>query len=78
VTVMNGGSAALPITSIALAGTNRGQFEQTNTCGNSLPRGSSCTISVKFAPTSAGSKAATLNVTAAGTTQKATLGGTGM
>jgi hypothetical protein len=33
---------------------------------------------VKFAPTSAGSKAATLNVTAAGSTQKATLGGTGI
>jgi hypothetical protein len=78
VTVMNGGSAALPITSIALEGTNRGQFKQTNTCGSSVPGGSSCTISVKFAPTSAGSKTATLNVTAAGSTQKATLGGTGI
>ena len=78
VTVMNGGSAALPITSIALEGTNRSQFKQTNTCGGSVPGGSSCTISVKFAPTSAGSKTATLNVTAAGSTQKATLGGTGI
>jgi hypothetical protein len=77
-TVTNGGSTALPITSIALAGTNRGQFKQTNTCGSSVPANSNCTINVQFAPTSAGSKAATLNVTAAGSTQKATLGGTGI
>ena len=75
-TVMNYGSAALPIT-IALAGTNRGQFTQTNTCGSSVPRNSSCTISVTFAPTSAGSKSATVNITAAGSTKKATLSGTG-
>ena len=78
VTVMNGGAAALSITSIGLAGTNPAQFTQTNTCGSSLPAGSSCTISVKFAPTSTGSKSATVNVTAAGSTQKATLGGTGI
>lgn len=77
-TVTNGGSAALPVTSIVLAGTNRSQFVQTNTCGSSVPGKSSCTISVKFAPTSTGAKTATVNVTAAGSVQKATLGGTGI
>jgi hypothetical protein len=77
-TVTNGGSAALPITSITLAGTNRSQFVQTNTCGSSVSGNSNCTINVQFAPTSTGSKAATLNVTAAGSTQKSTLGGTGL
>jgi hypothetical protein len=77
-TVTNYGSTALPITSIALAGTNRSQFAQTNTCGSSVPRNSSCTISVEFAPTSTGSKTATMNVTAAGSTKKSTLSGTGI
>ena len=76
VTVTNGGSAALPVT-IALAGTNRGQFVQTNTCGSSLPANSNCAVSVQFAPTSTGAKAATVNVTAGGSTQQATLTGSG-
>ena len=67
------------ITSITLAGTNRALFSQTNTCGSSVPGGSSCTISVVFAPTSGGSKTATLDVNAGGGagTQTVALTGTG-
>lgn len=60
------GSAPLPITSIAIAGANPGQFAQTNNCGASVAVGASCTINVRFKPTSTGSKAATLRVTAGG------------
>ena len=66
VTVTNTGTVALPITGIALSGTDASQFSQTTTCGTSLAIGSSCTISVVFTPTSAGSKAAALNVNVGG------------
>jgi hypothetical protein len=66
VTVTNTGTVALPITSIALSGTDAPQFSQTNTCGTSLTVGSNCTISVVFTPTSVGSKTAALNVNAGG------------
>jgi hypothetical protein len=62
VTVTNGGSAALPITSITFTGTNAGAFSQTNNCGASVPAGSTCTISVAFAPAAVGSQTAWLNV----------------
>ena len=79
VTVTNTGSVALPITSIVLAGTNRIQFSQTNSCGASVPVGSNCTVNVVFTPTATGSKVATLNVNGGGGagTQAVSLTGTG-
>jgi hypothetical protein len=79
VTVTNEGNGALPIASITLTGKNDSQFSQTNTCGTSVPAGSYCTISVVFAPTSVGSKVATLNVKGGGgaDTQTLALTGTG-
>ena len=48
---------------VALIGTNANQFSQSNNCPASLPTGSSCTITVTFAPTDAGgAKSATLQV----------------
>ncbi len=79
VTVTNSGTVALPITSIALGGTNPLQFSETNTCGTSVAVGGSCTVSVVFKPTRTGSMSATLNVAAgegAGT-QTVALTGTG-
>jgi hypothetical protein len=79
VTVTNTGNVLLPITSIALSGTNSGQFSQTNACTSIAVR-SSCKINVVFTPTSPGSKTANLNVNAgrnAGT-QTAMLTGTGV
>ncbi len=78
-TVTNTGTVALPITGIALSGTDAGQFSQTNTCGTSLAVGSSCTISVVFTPTSVGSKAAMLNVNGGGAgAQSVALSGVGV
>jgi hypothetical protein len=77
VTVANNGSAALPITSITFVGTSAGQFSQTNTCGASIPAGSTCTTSVAFAPVSGGCIWATLNVTEPGLSHTATVDGTG-
>jgi hypothetical protein len=84
VTVTNTGAAALPIMSITLAGANPGQFSQSNTCGTSVAPDSTCTVSVVFKPTAAGSKTAILDVNAAGgagtqpVTQPVTLTGTGV
>lgn len=58
-TLMNTGSAALTITSIAASG----DFAQTNTCGASLDAGKNCTIAVTFAPTAAGNRAGAVAVT---------------
>lgn len=81
VTVSNTGTAAaLPITAIAISGTNAGQFAQTNNCGSSVPLGSTCTITVTFKPTSTGAKTANVTVTAgsgAGT-KTVSLSGTGV
>jgi hypothetical protein len=77
VTVTNGGSAAMTITGVTLAGTNAGSFSQTNTCTASIPVASTCTISVVFMPSSAGTQTATLKVSAPGATRAATLTGTG-
>src|SRR5580765_6434109 len=49
VTLTNNGTAALSVTKIvASAG-----FSQTNSCGASVAAGASCTISIRFKPTSA-------------------------
>jgi len=53
VTLKNTGTAILTISSIAITGTNAGNFAQTHTCGSSLAAGASCGISVTFRPTPA-------------------------
>ena len=59
VTLTNGGSADLSVTSIAAAG----PFAETNTCGASVAAGQNCSISVTFNPTTAGSSTGSLTVT---------------
>jgi FtsP/CotA-like multicopper oxidase with cupredoxin domain len=65
VTVSNTGNAVMTITGIALGGTNPGQFRQTTTCGATLAAGATCTVSVRFAPTTGAARSATLNVNVA-------------
>ena len=61
VTLTNGNTAAISISSIGLAGTNPGDFQiSSKTCGTSLAASSSCTVSVAFAPTTTGTRTATL------------------
>jgi hypothetical protein len=80
VTLTNSGNAPLTIRSIAITGTNSGDFAQTNGCGASLAVGASCTISVTFTPAASGSRTTTLSVTdnATGSPHTAALSGTGV
>ena len=79
VTLSNATSAALSITSIAIAGPGGGDFTQTNNCGSSLAAGGACKITVSFTPTASGTRTATLTVTdsAQGSPHTLPLTGTG-
>ncbi|PYV35143.1 MAG: hypothetical protein DMG22_03330, partial [Acidobacteria bacterium] len=79
VTLSNSGSAALSMTSIAVTGTNAGDFVQTNNCGSSVAAGANCTISLTFTPTANGTRSASLTVTDSdsGSPQSASLTGSG-
>jgi hypothetical protein len=59
VTLSNYGAQTLNISGIAVSGA----FTETNTCGTSLASVASCSISVSFAPTSAGNLKGTLSLT---------------
>jgi hypothetical protein len=58
VTVSNSGSTAAAVSSVTITG----DFSQTNTCGTSIPAGGSCTVTVTFSPTAAGTRSGTLTV----------------
>src|SRR5205823_1484333 len=79
-TLSNVGTAALAINKIFFTGAAPGQFSQTNDCGLSLAAGSSCTISIAFAPTRSGALTAALAVSYQGTAspQSVALSGTGV
>jgi subtilase family serine protease len=79
VTLTNGGTTALTITSVTLSGTNPAAFTDLSTCGASLAAKASCQILVAFRPGAAGNLTATLSVadSATGSPQKVTLSGTG-
>ncbi len=75
VTLTNTGSTKLTVSGISTSG----DFSQTNTCGSSVVAGASCTISVTFKPTVAGTRNGTLTVSdnASPATQTVSLTGTG-
>jgi HYDIN/CFA65/VesB-like, Ig-like domain len=80
VTLKNTGTTPLTPISLAMSGTNAGDFVAADpTCGNSLNAGSSCSINVTFEPAAKGTRSATLKITdnAKGGTQTVTLSGTG-
>jgi hypothetical protein len=62
VTVKNDGTANLTITAISLSGTNSDQFERrSDKCSKkTLAPGGSCTVAVRFKPTTSGGKTANL------------------
>jgi Periplasmic component of the Tol biopolymer transport system len=76
-TLINTGSAAVPIQSIAVRGTDASMFRYSSCCGSSLPVGASCRIEITFRPVSVGGKSATLKVVAAGVQRYRALSGTG-
>ena len=82
VTVGNTGTAPLFITGIAVTGANLADFSKTSTCpimGSGLALGKTCTISLKFKPTTIGVKKASLaiNVSSPALSKTVTLTGTG-
>jgi uncharacterized protein YjdB len=76
VTLTNSGSAQLNISSIVATG----DFSQTNNCSSVLPGSTSCSVSVTFTPTAAGSRTGTLTFTdnATNSPQAVSLSGTGV
>ncbi|WP_433890627.1 choice-of-anchor D domain-containing protein [Streptomyces sp. CA-111067] len=74
VTVSNPTGSAAAVSAI----TASGDFSQTNTCGSSIAAHGSCTVSVKFAPTAAGSRTGTLTVNAGGNSSTVSLSGSGV
>ena len=57
------GPLSIPAGGITIAGTNAGDFSQTNTCGSQVAAGANCTISVVFTPSGLNSRSATLSIT---------------
>ncbi len=75
VTLTNSGTATLAITSL----TASGDFALTQNCGTSVTAGASCTLSVTFTPTAAGTRTGTVTITdnANGSPQTVALSGGG-
>ena len=80
ITLSNTGGAPLNLTSIAITGTNSGDFAQTNTCGTSVAAGANCSINVTFKPSATGARSAVVTITdnATGSPQTVGLTGTGV
>ena len=64
VQLTNNGTVAVPLTTVALGGTNANQFVLRNGCGSSIAVGVTCDLGVSFKPTTAGNKTASLTITA--------------
>ncbi|MGA2076792.1 MAG: choice-of-anchor tandem repeat GloVer-containing protein [Terriglobia bacterium] len=79
VTLTSTGTANLNISSFTIAGTNAGDFAETNNCPASMAPAAKCTISLTYTPTVLGAETASLAVTdnAANSPQAVALSGTG-
>lgn len=62
---------------IRFSGKNKGDFRQTNNCGEKLAGNASCVISVTFVPRTPGPKSAAMEVHTSGGNQVVYLSGTG-
>ena len=63
VTLTNTGKNTLEVTKIYVGTSPFGkEFSETNTCGNSIAKGASCTITVTFAPTQTGHASAKIDI----------------
>ncbi|HZT31299.1 MAG TPA: choice-of-anchor D domain-containing protein [Bryobacteraceae bacterium] len=78
-TVSNPSPAAAPLQSIAITVSAGGVFRQSNNCGNSVPAGASCTVTVRFVPQASNTYSGMLAITdGSGTVQKVSLTGVGV
>jgi hypothetical protein len=62
ITFTNNATTALTIKSVTVTGTDNKDYTQTDNCGTSLPRKSSCSIIVTFTPTATGVRTADITV----------------
>jgi hypothetical protein len=79
VQLTNTGHIPVNVTKWTLHGLDPNDFSESNNCPSSLSAGASCTITVTFGPTRAGSRSAILYITdtGGGSPQTVTLSGTG-
>jgi len=79
ITISNTGTYNLSVTSISVGGTNAADFGQTNNCATLAPS-ASCSVSVTYTPSTAGSGTANLSITdnVAGSPQSISLSGNGV
>ena len=61
-TLKNTSTAALSIIGVGITGKNLGDFSQTNTCGEGVAAGKTCTVRVIFKPTAKGARSASVIV----------------
>jgi Astacin (Peptidase family M12A)/Abnormal spindle-like microcephaly-assoc'd, ASPM-SPD-2-Hydin/Transmembrane protein 131-like N-terminal len=78
ITVKNNETSAIAVTSITVTGANTVSFQQTNTCGSSIPASGTCTITVTFRPTGTGARSASVTLSDSAGTQSVPLTGTGV
>mgnify|MGYP005810443599 CR=1 FL=1 len=76
VTLSNKGNVALTLNGIAVSGAGTVTIAN-KTCGTTLAVGANCTVTLAFAPTTAGTAAATLAVTSNAAPLQVTVSGTG-
>jgi hypothetical protein len=80
ITFTNHAPTTLTIKTITTTGVNNSDFAETNTCGTSVARMASCTITVTFTPKATGARTANVTITdflGGNTTQNIPLTGTG-
>jgi hypothetical protein len=78
VTISNGGVGPHAVGALSLTGPNASEFQITGTtCSSPVPPGSSCTVTLAFNPSAAGSSTATLNGTFEGAPFAVPITGTG-
>jgi hypothetical protein len=79
-TLTSNGTTSLSLTSIAIAGTNANDFNETNNCPATLAVAAKCTITLTYTPSVLGAETATLTVAdnASSSPQTVALTGTGV
>jgi len=78
ITATSTGTAAFPLSGVAISGTNAADFSQTNNCPTSLAVNATCAINVVFTPAATGARTASLVVSqTGGGTYTVALSGTG-
>jgi urease beta subunit/alpha-D-ribose 1-methylphosphonate 5-triphosphate synthase subunit PhnH len=81
ITISNTGTAALHVGTVAVSGSNSGDFAvANNACGSAVAVGQSCTVTLTFSPTAMGSRSATATISsdAINGAQSVSLSGTGI